>query len=73
MGGQLADWFEPFLFSMQYTASKETSKINAAAILKAITELGCQNYANILVTPRDTQLPMDWLLRIITAKLDPIE
>lgn len=48
------------------------SKLNAALIFKAITEIGVANYAQMLVTPREEQYPIDWVLRTINAKLDAI-
>lgn len=47
-------------------------KLNAALILKAMSEIGVGNYAQMLVTPKEEQYPIDWLLRTIHAKLDAI-
>lgn len=37
-----------------------------------ISDVGVQNFANILITPVKGQHPINWVLRVIAVELQPV-
>lgn len=48
------------------------SKLNSAIIIKIISDIGPQNFANMVTTPVKGQHSINWILRVITVELEPV-